>query len=642
VIEFLSFCVRLFQMSTGSANKRIAGMLFLSSALFSCSQQIEGEPPGADLEGSNLLLITLDTTRADALGCYGGPAWITPNLDRLAKNGVRFDQARSVTPVTLPSHATILTGLYPFEHGVRDNATFRLPERIETMAERLKRGGYTACAVSGAFVLHSTFNLDQGFDEYLDVPRRKLNLGVAEDQRTAAEVVDEALKFLEKSDKSDPIFLWVHFFDPHFPYAPPRKFARKALDGKSARSMLSEELERRMYNGEVAYMDQEIGRLLRRVQELTPRREWLTAAVADHGEGLGDHDEETHAFLLYDTTIRVPMILSHEGLAKGKVVNEPVSIADLAPTIMSLLGVPFGGATGADLCPLIDGSDRKTGQSLVYFETAHPYYNYNWSPLFGILDQGYKLIDGPEPELYDPIADQSELDDLADQKGDTLRSLREALLALAPRTGRSERFELSREDQSRIRGLGYAGSTANSATDVPLLPGRLSEGLRDPREGLRIMKSCTEARSLAMQPSRTDQLRAVEEIEKALREDPRNPTFLLHACSIYFRANMYEEAMEAASLSLEMLESPSAREVQATCLFNLGRTEEAIELLRVNYELHPHDLLSRFKLGAALLKIRKPEESLLHLKFFLDSYEPRDELYTNARQMMEQAEYMLN
>jgi arylsulfatase A-like enzyme len=629
-------------MSPGQASNHIASLLILSSVMVACSQQLEAERSGIDLAGSNLLLITLDTTRVDALGCYGGPAWVTPNLDRLARNGVRFDQARSVTPITLPSHATILTGLYPFEHGVRDNATFRLPDKIETIAERLKQEGYATCAVSGAFVMHSSFGLDQGFDAYLDVPRRKLNLGVAEDQRTAVEVVDEALKFLENSEKDKPLFLWVHLFDPHFPYQPPKEFARRALNGRSSRSLSSQELERRLYHGEVAFMDQEIGRLIQAVRKHSPQREWLTAAVADHGEGLGDHEEDTHAFMLYDTTIRVPMILSHDRLAGGKVVFEPVSIADLAPTMMNLLGIPFEGATGTDLSPRFDGRNQEIQDSLVYYETAHPFYNYNWSPLFGIVDQGFKLIDGPEPELYDPIEDKEELKNLAAQDVDKLKSLRKAVLSLGPRIRKSERLELSREDQIRIRGLGYAGSTVNARAKNPLFPGRLSEGLRDPREGLRIMKNCTEARTLAMKPSRTDRMKAVEEIEKALREDPRNPTFLLHACSIYFRANMYKEAMEAASQSLEMLESPSAREVQATCLFNLGRIEEAVALFKVNYELHPHDLLSRFKLGAALLRMRKPEESLLHLKFFLDSYAERDELYTNARLMKEQAEYMLN
>ena len=180
-------------------------LLVIVAITVSCS------PRNETIQGSSLLLITLDTTRADLLGCYGGPEWITPNLDRLAREGIRFDQARSVAPVPLPSHATILTGLLPFEHGVRDNATFRLPPEVTTLAERLKAAGYRTAAVMGAFVLHSTFGLDQGFDIYLDVPQHQLTLGTAEDQRRANEVVDEALKILKSSAKTEPFFLWVHF-----------------------------------------------------------------------------------------------------------------------------------------------------------------------------------------------------------------------------------------------------------------------------------------------------------------------------------------------------------------------------------------------------------------------------------------------
>jgi len=527
------FFVSACRLIGGDACGPGASALIIVLACMACSNS-EGTDEHVDLEGASLLLITLDTTRADALGCYGGPDWITPNLDRLAREGVRFEQARTVTPITLPSHATILTGLYPFEHGIRDNGTFQLPDKIETITERLKRAGYTTHAITGAFVLHSSFGLDQGFDKYIDVPRIKLSLGGSEDQRTAGEVVDEALRALKEAGADQPVFLWVHFFDPHFPYEPPPVYMQQALKGLSSATKNSR--QRCLYHGEVAYMDNEIGRLIEGLQDAQPDRGWLIAAVADHGEGLGDHDEDTHAFLLYDTTVRVPMILHHNSLPEGKVVSEPVSVSDLAPTLMRLLGIPFEKAAGTDLTPYFSATDQGPEASLLYFETARPYYNYNWSPLFGIVENGYKLIDGPDPQLYDPFADAAEREDLAARFPEKVKSLRGKFGPLGKRVREQKRFVLSREDQSRIVALGYAGPATSSETALPLLPGKRFAGLLDPAKGLRDMKLCNEALELAMRPSEADRKNAVSLIRDALRKDPNNPTYLAHAATVYFRA----------------------------------------------------------------------------------------------------------
>lgn len=612
-----------------------AALMFLTAST-SCSEAGKVDP--AAVKGSSLLLITLDTTRADVLGCYGGPEGYTPNLDEIAREGIRFDQAYSVAPITLASHATILTGLYPFEHGVRDNAIFRLPKKVTTIAERLKGSGYSTIAVMGAFVLHSTFGLDQGFDVYSDVPQRRLNLGAAEDQRTATEVVDEALRILGDEEKTEPLFLWVHFFDPHSPYQPPPSFMQRVRDIKPSTSSPGSESLRRRYIGEVAYMDHEIGRLIEGVGKLVPQGRLLTTLVSDHGEGLMDHGEETHGFQLYDTTVRVPLILHHRNLPRGIVIRERISLVDFAPAVMRLLGFEFEDATDMDLSAVLGmkEGDRKT--SPVYFKAAHPFYNYNWSPLFGVIEGDLKLIEGPKPELYDLVKDPRERNDIHGQHVEKVKRMRSGMGKMISQMKKSERIELSQKDWNRIASLGYAGSSASAREEKLLFPGYIEKGRLDPKKGLEIWRRCSKARSLALSKSRRDRVNAVDMIRKVLKEDPDNPTFLSHAGTVYFHAGMNDDAIRVLRRSLQLLESSTSREVLATCLFNLGRIEEATALLQINYELHPYDLISRYKLGDALLRQGFAAEALSHFKFFLEEYKTRDDLYTTVKSLMLQAE----
>ena len=577
-------------------------------------------------EGSNLLLITCDTTRADALGCYGGPSWTTPNLDRLAREGVRFDRARTTAPITLPSHATILTGLYPFEHGVRDNGVFRLPGRAVTLAEKLKAAGYATGAVTGAFVLHSSFGLDQGFDRYLDVPRRKLNLGAEEDQRRADEVVDAALELLDGWKGGEPFFLWVHLFDPHHPYTPPEPFAARALEGRPPAATPPAERERRLYLGETAFMDGQIGRLLRALERRGLDRPLLTAVVADHGEGLGDHGEATHAFLLYDTTVRVPWILHHPALPAGRVVSRDVSTADLAPTLLGLLGIPFPEASGRDLSGELLGGRAAPEPSLCYFEAAHPYYDHRWAPLFGVVKEGVKLIEGPSPELYRTDGDPGERYDRAGEDASDAKRLRALFAPLARRVRPGARIALAPEDLDRIRSLGYTAS-APRAGENPLVPGRVPPGLMNPKEGLRLWRKAMEARSLAEKGSLEGRARAAVLIDEVLAKNPDDPTFLAYAGSIYYWNGRYGDAAAVLRRSLAGLENPTTRDLLATCLYKLGRRANAVALLEENVALHPQELLSRYKLADGLLAMGKAEEALEQVEFFLRNYAARDALY---------------
>ena len=359
----------------------------------------------------HLLLVTLDTVRADHLGAYGYAAAETPNLDHLAQAGLRFDQAMSPVPLTLPSHASLLTGRLPLEHGVRHNGARPLAAGTETLATRLTTCGFDTAAFVGAFVLDHRFGLNRGFGHYDDDiardPGRDLRL---EAERPASEVVDRALAWLarEEAAPARPQFLWLHLYDAHAPYTPPAPFAERHPD--------------QPYDGEIAAVDAQLGRLLAAVRQRLGA-DVLVAVVADHGESLGDHGESTHGLLLYQPVLRVPLLLAGPGLPAGRTVATPVGLTDLAPTLAGLLGcageVPLG--TGRDLSGYLRAGDEPPGADL-YAETQYPTL-FGWSPLTALRRGAFKYIAGPRPELYDLNQDRGEEHDLLHREPATARPL---------------------------------------------------------------------------------------------------------------------------------------------------------------------------------------------------------------------------
>ena len=358
--------------------------------------------PAAD---QNVLLITIDTLRADALGSYGGRA-ATPNLDRLAQGGLRFTFAHAHAVVTLPSHASILTGRYPFEHGVRDNAGYRLDDKADTLAEIARRGGLATGAFVGAFPLDRQFGLGQGFDVYSDVGGRVVAQGdFAFTERRAEEVVGEARAWIEK--QRSKWFAWVHVFDPHASYTPPPPFdARYSGDP---------------YAGEVAYVDHALGPLLDAVRRSA--RPTTIVVTADHGEGLGDHGEATHGTFAYESTLRVPLILAQVGPgtdgSRGRSIDAPVRHVDIVPTIAGLLGMSVpGDLPGRTLLAAAAGDTRHT-----YFEAMTPMLKRGWAPLSGVIAGRAKYIDLPIEELYDLAADPREERNLVASAGASVSAL---------------------------------------------------------------------------------------------------------------------------------------------------------------------------------------------------------------------------
>ncbi|MCH7873488.1 MAG: sulfatase, partial [Planctomycetes bacterium] len=351
------------------------GGLAVAGALVWISFGGSGDWPAAMQHGSaagyNVLLVTLDTTRADRLGCYGYDAAGTPTLDALAKQGIRFDDAVTVAPVTLPSHASILTGLAPHHHGVRNNGGFHLEPTHVTLAEVLSDRGYQTAAFIAAFVLDARYGLDQGFDVYnddvaLDSSNTIEAFARPIYERSATRVTSDAVSWLGARDRTRPFFCWVHYFDPHKPYHAPPPFDAR--------------FRNRPYDGEIAYMDAQIGRL---VQALKREGAWdntLIVVVADHGEGLGDHGEATHAKLIYDSVMRVPLIMACPGLFEQSYIVDDVvvSVTDIFPTVLDLLGMEI--PVDVDGLSLLAARSKK--DRTIYMENLATYLDNGWSPLY--------------------------------------------------------------------------------------------------------------------------------------------------------------------------------------------------------------------------------------------------------------------
>jgi arylsulfatase A-like enzyme/Flp pilus assembly protein TadD len=483
--------------------------------------------------GDNLLLITLDTLRADHLGSYGYRAAITPNLDRLAKEGVRFAQASSAVPLTLPAHATLLTGLLPPHHGLRNNGAGTLPPGTETLATRLAGAGYRTAAFVGAFVLDRRFGLTPGFEVYDDEIERDPRAGVTlEAERPGREVVDRALAWLERDDPR-PFFLWVHLYDAHAPYEPPPAW-RDRHPG-------------RPYDGEISEVDEQVGRLLAALQKSGRARRTVIAVVGDHGEGLGEHGEQTHGLLLYEPTLHVPLLLRAPGRLARRVIATPVSTVDLAPTLAGLLDRPLaaggdgggggdsrGGATtggrGAHPHPPrgIDGRDLSATllgagapePGEIYAETEYPAL-FGWSPLSSLRRRDRKYIASPGGELYDLGRDPRERTNLlraaAGPPGEA-KGFAARLSEIEKGAVGGARPAVDAETRSRLASLGYVAGAPGARSETGAAAA--GSGLAPPRVDLFQRFEAAASRLDAGQTAV-----ALGELEALVAADPANPVF---------------------------------------------------------------------------------------------------------------------
>lgn len=424
----------------------LAALLAVGGALWMLNPAVPIVGPEGGFR--NLLLVSFDTTRADHIGCYGYTAGSTPIVDELARRGVLFETCISPTPITLPSHASLLTGLHPFSHGARNNGTHYLAADVPTLAERLSEQGFATGAVVSAFVLDSRFGLDQGFDRYDDDLSGGVGVTAFEGETAAEDSVARAIRWLDER-RNERWFLWLHLFDPHADYRAPEPFAAQFPEAP--------------YDGEIAYADAQLGALLGRLHDRGELGETLIVITADHGEALGEHGETTHGVFVYDATTRVPLILSHPSLEAGLRVPAVVSLIDVLPTVLELLGVPpIGDCDGRSLASVALGAETDLAPVPAYSETQFPYYNYGWADLRSLRDEEHRYIRAPRPELYLLGEDPGETRNQA-ARSPAIAARYESLLdALLPETERdtraSEPDELDPDVRAALAALGYSFS----------------------------------------------------------------------------------------------------------------------------------------------------------------------------------------
>jgi len=604
-------------VAAGTVNqRRIAGrwrlgaLLGLQLSCFSCG----GSPETLQPEARSLLLVTLDTTRADHLQPYGAENVETPVLARLAEEGVLFEKAYATTPVTLPSHASILTGLDPLAHGVRQNGAHYLREGATTLSELLNREGFRTAAFVSAAVLERRYGLDQGFELYDDDLSggnpMALNL-VAE--RPAEVTVASAREWLDGLPEGDRFFLWVHFFDPHVPYSPPAPY--------------SDRFPGRPYDGEIAYMDAQLGVLLSHPR-LTGSQVVLVSVIGDHGEGLGEHGEQTHSLLAYDSTLRVPWILRIPSGPAGRRIGEPVSQVDLFPTALDLLG--FGEVSeefsldGVSRAPFILNGGRfgdegsaptstPIDQRALYAETLVPFYTYGWSQLRAVRVGEWKLIDAPEPELYNVEDDPQELDNLFAVEARQSELLYRALEQLVSEESATEPIlPVDRETEEKLRSLGYVSGRA---------PGDPRKERPDPKKMIDLHDSVERARGLlyAGEPQQ-----ATEELQGVLVRDPDNLAALSDLAKSLGELGRFDEAKVAASKALALdPENPPFHILLATLEAELGEMESAIVGLDAALALDPRSVEAKLEKGRYLARLGRGQEASQLLETALRD-EPQD------------------
>src|SRR5918993_907982 len=419
-------------------------------------RQAQSVPP-------HVLLVTIDTLRADRLGSYGYGAAKTPVLDRLAAGGARFADATTQAPLTYPAHVAIVTGRYPAVFGVRLNGMNPLPDEANTIAERLSGAGYWTAAVVGSVVLERGLGLDQGFGHYDDriAIAPAATVAIADLHRPASAVTDAALAWLKDRAPAEgaPWFLWTHYFDPHWPYEPPARHAAAAPG--------------RPYDGEIGYVDAELGRLLAGVD---PART-LIVVTADHGEALGDHGEPDHGFFLHDSTLRVPLIFSgaaRTGRIPPRVIPEQVRAVDITPTIADLVGVPPAPSDGVSLRPLLEGAARRD-VPVSLAESWYPRLHFGWSELMSARVGEWKYVAAPKPELYDLRRDPAEQKNLIGERPAVAARLAAEVERLKTSRASGPAAPVARPDAAameRLQALGYIGSLApvgaGAAGDNPL------------------------------------------------------------------------------------------------------------------------------------------------------------------------------
>ena len=624
-----------------------------TSALVLALTLISGPSAGAVRRDLNVLLITIDTIRADRLGCYGYAAAGTPNLDRLAAEGVRFANAYAQVPLTLPSHCSIMTGTYPPDHLVRNNGTYSLGPGLPTLAGTLKARGYATAAFVASFTLDSRFGLARGFDLYDDGVQGAEALKSFRSERDAGAVLAALGPWIEKN-RGERFFGWAHFYDPHLPYAPPPPFD---IDYKGRR-----------YDGEIAYVDHVVGKLLELLKDRGLLDRTLILVAGDHGEALGEKKEIDHGLFLYDGTLKVPLIIRlAKGLPAGLVVPARVRLIDIMPTILDLLGIAVpAGVRGTSLLPYVRG--RKTSDLPSYIETVYPRENYGWSELRGLIDGPWKYIQAPKPELYDLARDPREERNRVEEQPavvkDKVRKL-DALVAGSRALKGAKRRTLSAAETERLRSLGYLGGGAAGGAADPkdkiedylltfranLLEneGRLDQAAECYRQVLEanpdVPSNHVNLALLEMRMGRPDE--AARTLEKARAKFPDSELVLSRLMGLYLNASRWQDALSVGRALLAS--DPShfdALFLSGNAYARLGRWEDAAASYRKALAIEPENAGLRRRHADAVRdaavsfgKNGNLKDAILWMKRYLEAAPLDDERgRVEARRLLEEWE----
>jgi len=545
-------------------------LLLLAAA---CSGGCQRDSIRESYPDAPIVLISIDTLRADRLGSYGHTTAVTPRLDALAGEGVRFASAFSHYPLTLPSHASMLTGLLPPRHGVRDNLGFRLAAEVETLAERLRAAGRPTAAAVSSYVLRRATGVAQGFESYDDA---LVAMGpvdaLSEVQRDGGETAERLARWVEVHS-DEPFFAFLHLFEPHTPYAPPPKYAGLAS----------------AYDGEVAYADAIVGTFLGRLEALGVLERSIIVVTSDHGESLGEHGESAHGFFLYRAAVHVPLIIRLPGRAgAGRLAEAPVGLVDVAATLLDLAGLPTDDLDGVSLRRALAG--EPTERRPVYSETLYPRYHFGWSELYAATDGEHRYIRAPRPELYSRRDDPAEENNLVTRRAASAAALESWLDGPVGSGSVPEPGAVSPEARQRLEALGYVGSSA-SVSDT-------SE-LADPKDKIEVFQSFMDALNLH---AAGELDAAAEKLRELLEREPR----LLDAWSMLgltlARADRRTEAIEAFDQALRIEPGQAASHIAVARVHLLeGRLDRALEHARVAAEgesAEGYDMLAELEMRA--------------------------------------------
>ena len=599
-------------------------VLVLAATFIASPASPQTPQPTAQMGQPDVIILTIDTLRADHLGCYGYRKAKTPNLDAFAASADRFTHAYSPVPITLPAHTAIMTGTYPMATGMHDFSGNKLSPDAVTLAKTLRAQGYQTAAFVSAAVLDSRFGLDAGFDTYYDhfdfsrLDESSLDLI----ERRGDQTMDLALKWIgEHSTRSaagprKPFFLWVHLYDPHYPYAPPEPYATLYRD--------------HLYDGEIAFVDAQAGRLLAALKDRGIFDKSVIVVEADNGEGLGEHGEKNHGFFIYNSTLHVPLVARIPGIAP-RVVQSDATLIDILPTVLEALKVAVpAGVQGRSLIAEMQGWSTGTPRRDLYAETYLPLLHFRWSNLRAIQEEGLAYIDAPRPELYDLRTDPGEIRNLAAQRPAVAHELRAKLLSLVakdtPGGGPGTQQVLTDPILlDRLRSLGYV-AIGGSYVDP------LGKALPDPKDRIQVYELFSEAMSDGQHGRYEESLQKLEDAE---RTDPRSlPIHYLMALD-YYRLKDFPKAAARFKSAIEL----DPKFALATYYLGLsqaqtGESDAAAASLRHALELDASNFAAAFDLGALLLKMKRVDDAVSAFQKaieinpdFANAYEALGEIY---------------